>query len=85
MPKVTDTGVDTDPVIGNPPHGLGDIVDGLDHRNQTDSNIDVRKVVGRKPAELARQELEALRDEDAMTPDLVFRDPYVLDFLGFVQ
>lgn len=28
------------------------------------------------------QELAALREEDKLTPDLVFRDPYVLDFLG---
>jgi len=27
-------------------------------------------------------ELKALRDEDKLTPDLVFRDPYLLDFLG---
>ncbi len=31
---------------------------------------------------MARQELEALQEEDRMTPDLVFRDPYLLDFLG---
>jgi hypothetical protein len=31
---------------------------------------------------LAKQELAALRDEDKLTPDLVFRDPYFLDFLG---
>jgi len=35
-----------------------------------------------KPGELAKQELAALRDEDKLTPDLVFRDPYFLDFLG---
>src|ERR1700693_695129 len=28
------------------------------------------------------RKLRALRDEDRLTPDLVFRDPYVLDFLG---
>ena len=28
-----------------------------------------------------RQELDALKGEDALTPDLVFRDPYILDFL----
>jgi len=33
-------------------------------------------------AEMARQELEPLQEEDRMTPDLVFRDPYLLDFLG---
>lgn len=31
---------------------------------------------------MAKQELAALRDEDKLTPDLVFRDPYFLDFLG---
>jgi predicted nuclease of restriction endonuclease-like (RecB) superfamily len=35
-----------------------------------------------KPDKLIRQELAALRDGDKLTPDLVFRDPYVLDFLG---
>ena len=32
--------------------------------------------------ELAKQELIKLREEDKLTPDLVFRDPYFLDFLG---
>jgi predicted nuclease of restriction endonuclease-like (RecB) superfamily len=41
-----------------------------------------RTAISKKPAELARQELAKLRDEDQLTPDLVFRDPYVLDFLG---
>ena len=26
--------------------------------------------------------MDALRDEDKLTPDLVFKDPYFLDFLG---
>jgi predicted nuclease of restriction endonuclease-like (RecB) superfamily len=41
-----------------------------------------RTALSRKPGELAKQELAALRDEDKLTPDLVFRDPYFLDFLG---
>lgn len=41
-----------------------------------------RTAISRKPAELASRELEALRKDDQLTPDLVFRDPYVLDFLG---
>jgi predicted nuclease of restriction endonuclease-like (RecB) superfamily len=41
-----------------------------------------RTAISRKPEELARQELEALQEEDRMTPDLVFRDPYLLNFLG---
>jgi predicted nuclease of restriction endonuclease-like (RecB) superfamily len=44
-----------------------------------------RTAISRKPAELARQELAALRDEDRMTPDLVFRDPYLLHFLGLAD
>lgn len=41
-----------------------------------------RTALSKKPEKLARQELAALRDEDRLTPDLVFRDPYLLDFLG---
>ncbi|MEI6358604.1 MAG: PDDEXK nuclease domain-containing protein, partial [Verrucomicrobiota bacterium] len=41
-----------------------------------------RTALSKKPDKLIRQELEALREEDKLTPDLVFRDPYVLDFLG---
>ena len=41
-----------------------------------------RTAVSKKPDELIARDLAALRDEDRMTPDLVFRDPYFLDFLG---
>lgn len=41
-----------------------------------------RTALSRKPEKLAEMELKALRDEDKLTPDLVFRDPYLLDFLG---
>ena len=41
-----------------------------------------RTALSRKPDKLIRHELAALREEDKLTPDLVFRDPYVLDFLG---
>jgi len=41
-----------------------------------------RTALSKKPAKLAQQELAALREEDKLTPDLVFRDPYFLDFLG---
>lgn len=44
-----------------------------------------RTAISRKPAELARQELDALREEDRLTPDLIFRDPYLLDFLGLTD
>lgn len=41
-----------------------------------------RTALSKKPKELIRHELNALRAGDKLTPDLVFRDPYVLDFLG---
>ena len=41
-----------------------------------------RTALSKKPDKLIRQELKQLRDEDKLTPDLVFRDPYVLNFLG---
>ena len=41
-----------------------------------------RTALSRKPAKLAELELKQLREEDKLTPDLVFRDPYFLDFLG---
>ena len=44
-----------------------------------------RTALSRKPEELAEQELQALREEDRITPDLVFRDPYLLDFLGLAD
>jgi len=41
-----------------------------------------RTALSRKPEKLIEQELRLLREEDKLTPDLVFRDPYLLDFLG---
>jgi predicted nuclease of restriction endonuclease-like (RecB) superfamily len=41
-----------------------------------------RTALSKKPSLLIQQELAALRTEDRLTPDLVFKDPYVLDFLG---
>lgn len=41
-----------------------------------------RTALSKKPAALATLELQQLREEDTLTPDLVFRDPYLLDFLG---
>lgn len=41
-----------------------------------------RTAISRKPESVAIGELEVLRDRDQMSADLVFRDHYVLDFLG---
>jgi hypothetical protein len=44
-----------------------------------------RTALSREPALLAQQELAVLRNEDRLSPDLVFRDPYFLDFLGLAD
>ena len=41
-----------------------------------------RTALSRKPDFLIRHELAQLRKQDRLTPDLVFKDPYFLDFLG---
>jgi predicted nuclease of restriction endonuclease-like (RecB) superfamily len=41
-----------------------------------------RTALSKKPDRLIRQELDDLRAQDRLTPDLVFQDPYMLDFLG---
>lgn len=51
-------------------------------QRQIDSMLYERTALSRKPEKLAQQELKELRDSDCMTPDLVFKDPYFLDFLG---
>jgi predicted nuclease of restriction endonuclease-like (RecB) superfamily len=44
-----------------------------------------RTALSKKPDELAKQELQALCADDTLTPDLVFRDPYLLNFLGLAD
>lgn len=51
-------------------------------RKKISSMLYERTALSKKPEELARLELQTLRDGDRMSPDLVFRDPYLLDFLG---
>lgn len=41
-----------------------------------------RTALSKRPAKFAALELQKLRKEDKLTPDLVFRDPYFLKFLG---
>ena len=41
-----------------------------------------RTAISKKPETTIRQDLTLLRDQDQLSPDLTFRDPYVLDFLG---
>ena len=51
-------------------------------RAKIDGILFERTALSRKPEQLAAEELAKLRETDKLTPDLVFRDPYFLDFLG---
>jgi predicted nuclease of restriction endonuclease-like (RecB) superfamily len=51
-------------------------------RQKIDSMLYERTAISRKPDELIKKEIEDLRKNDVLTPDLVFRDPYLLHFLG---
>jgi len=51
-------------------------------REKLQSMLFERTAISKKPVELIKQEIKTLREEDKITPDLVFRDPYFLDFLG---
>ena len=41
-----------------------------------------RTAIASKPEELIKQELSNLRETDTMSPDLVFKSPYFLEFTG---
>lgn len=41
-----------------------------------------RTALSKKPEETIEHELTQLRESDQLSPDLVFKDPYILDFLG---
>lgn len=51
-------------------------------QKKIDSMLFERTALSKKPGELVRHEIDNLRQEDILTPDLVFRDPYVLEFLN---
>lgn len=44
-----------------------------------------RTALSKKTAKIIKEEIAVLRAEDKLTPDLVFRDPYFLDFLGLTE
>ncbi|WP_063934920.1 PDDEXK nuclease domain-containing protein [Archangium violaceum] len=52
-----------------------------DLRQQLDGMLFERTALSKKPEALIRKELSALREKGELSPALVFRDPYMLDFL----
>lgn len=51
-------------------------------RERVRSMLFERTAISRLPEATIRQDLEQLQETDRLTPELVFRDPYLLDFLG---
>ena len=51
-------------------------------RDRINSMLFERTAISRKPEETIAHDLKALREQGEISADLVFRDPYFLDFLG---
>lgn len=51
-------------------------------RESIDSMLYERTALSQKPGETVAQELATMRNAQRMSPALVMRDPYILDFLG---
>ncbi len=51
-------------------------------RERIASQLYLRTAIAKKPEAVVKAEIGHLRAGGQMTPDLVFRDPYMLDFLG---
>jgi predicted nuclease of restriction endonuclease-like (RecB) superfamily len=54
-------------------------------RERIDSMLYERTALSKQPDALIRQELAVLRSQSDVTPALVLKDPYVLDFLGLTD
>ena len=51
-------------------------------QDRMNSMLYERSAISKKPEETIRQELAQLRQEQQLSPSLLLKDPYVLDFLG---
>ena len=51
-------------------------------RNKIDSMLYERTAISSKPDEVVKAELTNLRDNEILSPDLVFKSPYFLEFTG---
>ena len=54
-------------------------------RKEIASALWTRTALSRNSEAVMQHDLEKLRDEDRWTPELVLRDPYLLDFLGLSE
>ena len=51
-------------------------------RKEIDGMLYERTAISGKPEEFIKKELSTLRDDNVMSPDLVFKSPYFLEFTG---
>lgn len=51
-------------------------------RERINSMLYERTAISKKPEQTIKNELQQLNETNLITPDLVFKDPYFLDFLG---
>jgi len=51
-------------------------------KERENSMLYERTAISKKPEETIKHDLKLLKNEQKLTPDLVFRDPYFLGFLG---
>ncbi|MBK7031616.1 MAG: DUF1016 family protein [Bacteroidales bacterium] len=51
-------------------------------RNKIDGMLFERTAISKKPEELIKKEITSLKDTGNISPDLVFRSPYFLNFTG---
>lgn len=49
---------------------------------RTQSMLFERTAISRKPEETIQHDLKLLREKERVSPDLLLKDPYILDFLG---
>lgn len=51
-------------------------------RDRIQSMLYERTAISKKPEKTVKNDLALLKDDEKLSPDLVFKDPYFLDFLG---
>ena len=54
-------------------------------QSKIDSMLYERTAISKKPKDVISRELEKLRSKNEISQDLVFRDPYILNFLGLEE
>jgi predicted nuclease of restriction endonuclease-like (RecB) superfamily len=54
-------------------------------QDRINSMLYERTAISKKPEETIKNELEQLKENSLLSPELVFRDPYILDFLGLAD